>query len=138
MCSIGDVGVETDVASADSALTRALHEGVEHLNHDQSAALLAQLRALTAKADALSLAVVGKVDADGTHTYDGCLSTGAWVRAFAHQTPAEAARSVRTARTLRTGALPNTTAALAAGAISGLHAAAIADGVKDAPAGAVA
>ena len=34
--------------------------------------------------------------------------------------------------------LPNTAAALAAGAISGRHAAVIADGVKDAPAGAVA
>ena len=34
--------------------------------------------------------------------------------------------------------LPNTTAALAAGAITGRHAAVIADGVKDAPAGAVA
>ena len=52
--------------------------------------------------------------------------------------PAEAARTVRTARTLRSGVLPNTTAALAAGAISGRHAAVIADAVKDAPAGAVA
>ena len=86
-----------DVASADDALTAALHEGVEHLTHDQSTALLTQLRAITAKAEALSLAVVGKVDADGTHTYDGALTTGAWVRAVAHQTPGEAARTVRAA-----------------------------------------
>jgi hypothetical protein len=39
---------------------------------------------------------------------------------------------------LRSGVLPNTSAALAAGAISGRHAAVIADGVKGAPAGAVA
>ena len=82
--------------------------------------------------------MVGKVDADGTHAYDGCLSTGAWVRALGHQTMAEAARTVRTARTLRSGVLPNTSAALAAGAITGRHAAVIADAVKDAPAGAIA
>ncbi len=139
MCStVCEVGIEADIASADTALTAALHEGVEHLSHDQSTALLARLRALTAKADALTLAVVGKVDADGTHTYDGCLSTGAWVRATAHQTPAEAARTVRTARALRSGALPNTSAALEAGALSGQHASVIADAVAGAPAGAVA
>jgi uncharacterized protein DUF222/HNH endonuclease len=138
MCSTMGQAVEVDISSADTALTAALREGVEHLTHDQSTALLTQLRALTAKADALSLAVVGKVDAEGTHTYDGALTTSAWVRAFAHQTPAEAARTVRTARTLRTGALPNTAAALAAGAISARHASVIADGVTDAPAGAVA
>lgn len=132
------VGVEAGVASADTALTAALHQGVDHLSHDQSTALLAQLRVLTAKADALTLALVGKVDADGTHTYDGALSAGAWVRAVAHATPGQAARTVRTARALRGGMLPNTAAALAAGALSGAHAAVIADAVADAPAGAVA
>jgi hypothetical protein len=82
--------------------------------------------------------VVGKVDADGTYAYDGALSTGAWVRAVGHQTMGEAARTVRTARTLRSGVLPHTCAAMAAGALSGRHAAVIADAVKDAPAGAVA
>ena len=124
--------------SADTALTRALHDGVEHLGHDQSTALLGQLRVLTAKADALTLALVGRVDADGSYALDGALTAGGWLRAVAHQTPGQAARTVRTARTLRSGVLPNTTAALAAGAISGRHAAVIADGVKDAPAGAVA
>ena len=138
MCSTVSEAVQANIASADTALTAALHEGVEHLTHDQSAGLLAQLRALTAKADALTLAVVGKVDADGTHTYDGCLSSGAWLRAVTHRTPAEAARTVRTARALRSGALPNTAAALEAGALSGQHASVIADAVHDAPAGAVA
>ncbi len=138
MCSIVEMGADADVGSAATVLTRALDHGVEHLTHDQSAALLRQLRSLSAQVDALTLAVVGKVDADGTHAYDGCLSTGAWVRAIAHQTPAEAARTVRTARALRGGALPNTAAALAAGAISGRHATVIADAVRDAPAGAVA
>ena len=45
---------------------------------------------------------------------------------------------MRTARTLRSGVLPNTSAALAAGALSGRHAAVIADAVKGAPAGAIA
>ena len=139
MCStVSRVGAEGDVASADAALTRALQQGVEHLGHDQSVALLAQLRVLGAKAEALTLALVGKVDADGSYALDGALTAGAWLRAVAHQTPAEAARTVRTARTLRSGVLPNTAAALAAGAISGRHAAVIADGVEDAPAGAIA
>ncbi len=138
MCSSLSAGVEVDVASADTALTRALHDGVEHLGHDQLTALLGQLRVLTAKADALTLALVGRVDADGSYALDGALTAGGWLRAVAHQTPGQAARTVRTARTLRSGVLPNTTAALAAGAISGRHAAVIADGVKDAPAGAVA
>ena len=138
MCSTVGQAVEVDVASADTALTRALHEGVEHLSHDQSAALLDQLRVLTAKADALSLVLVGRVDADGTYALDGALTAGAWLRAIGHQTPGEAVRMVRTARTLRSGVLPNTAAALAAGAISGRHAAVIADSVQDAPAGAVA
>ncbi len=123
---MSSAGIEADVALADSALTAALRDGVEHLTHDQSTALLAQLRALTAKADALTLAVVGKVDADGTHAYDGCLSATAWVKAVGHQSSAEAARTVRTARTLRSAVLPNTTAALVAGAISGRHAAVMA------------
>ncbi len=76
-----------DVAAADTALTRALHEGVEHLGHDQSAALLDQLRVLTAKADALTLALVGRVDADGTYALDGALTAGAWLRAIGHQSP---------------------------------------------------
>ena len=139
MCStVNSVGIEAGVGAAGAALSAALSDGVEHLSHDQSTALLAQLRALAAKTDALTLAVVGKVDADGTHAYDGCLSTGAWVRALGHQTSSEAARTVRTARTLRSGVLPNTSAALAAGALSGRHAAVIADAVKGAPAGAVA
>ena len=87
MCSTGRQGVEADVAAADTALTRALHEGVEHLSHDQSAALLQQLRVLTAKADALTLALVGRVDADGTYALDGALTAGAWVRAVGHQSP---------------------------------------------------
>ncbi|MDQ1624806.1 MAG: hypothetical protein QOJ49_304 [Actinomycetota bacterium] len=138
MCSSDGAGVEADLAVADTALTRALHAGVDQLTHDQSTALLAQLRVLSAKADALTLALVGRVDAAGTYTLDGALSAAAWVRAVAHQTPGQAARTVRTARTLRSGLLPHTSAALAAGAISGNHAAVIADAVTDAPAGAVA
>ncbi len=137
MRSIGSGGVPLAVTTARTLLADALSEGVEHLGHDDTTRLVGELTALSAQVDALILALVGKVDADGTHTYDGCLTTGAWVRATARQTPGDAERTVRTARTLRSGVLPNTTAALAAGAISGRHAAVIADAVKDAPAGAV-
>src|SRR4249919_2615542 len=98
MCSTVVAGVEGDVASAGAALTRALQAGVEQLGHDQCTALLTQLRALAGKADALTLALVGRVDADGSYALDGALSTGGWLRAVAHQTPGEAARTVRTAR----------------------------------------
>jgi hypothetical protein len=139
MCST-DVAMNTEqaVAAARTLLTDTLTAGVEHLSHDQCTALIQQLRAAAAQVDALTLAVVGKVDADGTHTYDGCLSPTAWVKAFGHQTKTEAARTVRTARLLRSGVLPNTAAALAAGGLSGRHAAVIADAVRGAPAGAVA
>jgi hypothetical protein len=114
------------------------HHLVEDLTHEQATEALEQLRALSAQCDALTLAVVGKVDADGTYALDGHLSPRSWVQAVAHQTAAEAARTVRTARVLRCGVLPNTSAALAAGAISGRHAAVIADGITGAPLQAVA
>ena len=81
---------------------------------------------------------MGEIDARGSYSLDGALTAGSWLRAVAQHTPGQAARTVRTARTLRSGVLPNTSAALAAGDITGAHAAVIADGVKDAPAGAVA
>ena len=138
MCSTVSGNPLRALAAVRTLLSDTLTHGVEHLTHDEAAALLGELRAVAAQTDALTLAVVGKVDADGTHTYDGCLSATAWVKAVGHQSSAEAARTVRTARTLRSGVLPNTTAALAAGALSGRHAAVIADAVKDAPAGAIA
>ena len=138
MCSTEVGGVEAAVDDADTALTSALRDGVDQLTYDQSAALLQQLRAIGGKVDALTLAIVGKVDADGTYALAGHLSARPWVQDLAHQTPGHAARTVRTARVLRSGALPNTSAALAAGAITAGHAAVIADGVKGAPEGAVA
>src|SRR3954447_23907435 len=137
MCSTGAVGPAAATAAVRTLLSDELRP-VEDLTHDQCSALLVQLRAVSGQVDALTLAVVGKVDADGTYALDGHLSPRSWVQALTHQTPGEAARTVRAARTLRSGALPNTTAALAAGAISGRHAAVIADGVKGAPEGAVA
>ncbi|MFL6110008.1 MAG: hypothetical protein ACJ786_01435, partial [Catenulispora sp.] len=75
MCSTDRMGAEAAVDAADSAVTGALRDGVDHLTHDQSRELHDRLRTLTAKCEALSLAVVGKVDADGTYTYDGTVTT---------------------------------------------------------------
>ena len=91
-----------------------------------------------ARLEAVELEAVGEVDARGSHSNDGALTAAAWLRMLTRATPAEATGLVRTARVLRTGVLPNTRAALAEGAISGRHAQVIADGVIDAPAGAVA
>ncbi len=142
MCSTVEVGeIETAQAAVDVALTRLqsrLDGAAPDISHDQLATLVAELTRARARCDALLLAAVGEVDARGTCVLDGALTTGAWLRAVAHETPGRAARIVRTARTLRSGLLPNTAAALTAGAISGAHATVIADATRDAPAGAVA
>jgi hypothetical protein len=137
MCSSSGSGPVQALAAVRSTLSDAVRDGVEDLSHDQCAELMAQLRATAAQVDALTLDVLGKVEADGTFALDGAVTAGSWMRAVSHATPGEAARAVRTARVLRSGLLPNTAAALAAGAISARHAAVIADGVTGAPAGAV-
>ena len=125
---------------ADAALADGLVDphAVADLVHEELTELVTTLRRVRARADALLLAAVGEVDARGSYAVDGALTAGAWLRATARHTPGEAARAVRTARTLRSGLLPNTLAALAAGDLTAAHAAVIADGVTGAPAGAVA
>ncbi len=144
MCSTVQVGAgdaaDAAVQAADRALTTALADpgALVDRSHDQLTGLVATLTRLQARTDALLLAAVAEVDARGTFTMDGALSAGSWLRAVAHHTPGQAARTVRTARVLRSGVLPNTCAALTAGELSGGHAAVIADAVQYAPAGAVA
>jgi hypothetical protein len=138
--STGPVGAGSGVRAADDALADALRDpcGVAGLSHEELTDVVSTLSRIKARSDAPLLAAVGEVDARGTYSLDGALTAGSWLRAVAQHTPGQAARTVRTARTLRSGVLPNTSAALAAGDITGAHAAVIADGVKDAPAGAVA
>ena len=107
-----------DVAAADAALTRALHAGVEHLSYDQSDRPARPAAGADRQGRGADPGAGRAVDADGSYALDGALSAGAWL-GVARQTPGQAARTVRTARTLRSGALPNTTAALAAGASPG-------------------
>jgi hypothetical protein len=132
-------GVGSAVRAADEALADALRDpcGMAALTHEDLAELVSTLRRVQARADALLLAAVGEVDARGTYSLDGAITAGSWLRAVARHTPGHAARTVRTARTLRSGVLPNTSAALAAGELTGAHAAVIADGVNGAPDGAV-
>ena len=110
---------------------------VRDLCHEELAGLAGAVRAEQARLESVLLTVIGEVDARGTFVHDGALSAGAWLRMVTRATPGEAAASVRTARTLRSGVLPGTAAALAAGEISGRHAQHIADGMADAPPGAV-
>ena len=98
----------------------------------------ASVRRDQARLEAVQLEAVGEVDARGSHSIDGALTAAAWLRMPTRLTPAEASGPVRTARVLRSGALPHMHAALAAGEISGEHAQVIARAVVDAPAGAVA
>jgi hypothetical protein len=100
--------------------------------------MVVAVRREQARLDAVLHEAVGEVDARGSHVYDAALTAGAWLRQVARLTPAEATGLVRTARALRSGTLPATRAALAAGDISADHARVIARGVTDAPAGAVA
>ena len=81
--------------------------------HDELSGLLGQLRSLQARLDYLNLAVVREVDTRGSFVSDGALSAGAWARMHTRMTPGEASSVVRTARTLGSGELPGTEAALA-------------------------
>ena len=136
---VSPVAAAAAVADAVGALVGSVSDGaVRDLTHDQLGGLVVSLRRDLARLESVQLAAVGEVEARGSHHNDGALTAAAWLRMLTNTTPGEAAGQVRTARVLRTGVLPNTAAALAEGAICGPHAQVIADGVIDAPAGAVA
>ncbi len=121
-----------------SRLVDALAGGaVRDLCHQELAGLAGAVRAEQARLESVLLTVLGEVDARGSFVHDGALTAGGWLRMVTRATPGEAAASVRTARTLRSGVLPGTAAALAAGEISARHAGHIADGTADAPPGAL-
>lgn len=125
-------------AAVDELAVLAAEGRVRDLSHDQLSALVAGVRREQARLEAVLLTAVGEVDARGSHVHDGALSSGAWLRMRTNATPHEATGTVRTARVLRSGVLPETAAALAAGDISPQHARVITSGVADAPAAAVA
>ncbi len=112
--------------------------GVRDLSHDELTGLTAAVRREQARLDSVLMEAVGEVDARGSYALDGALTAGAWLRMTARLTPGEASATVRTARVLRSGALPQVRAALASGEVSGEHAKVIARAATDAPAGAVA
>jgi hypothetical protein len=142
MCStvpMSPVAAMAAVADAAGALVDSLTGGtVGDLSHDQLGALVASARAVQARLDAVTVEAVGEVGARGSFTLDGAVTVGSWLRQKARLTPAQATGLATTARVLRSGLLPNTAAALAAGDLSGDHARVIATGVTGAPAGAVA
>ncbi len=110
--------------------------GVRDISHAELSQLVAQLRGEQARLEAVALAAVGEVDARGSHAHEGALTTGAWLRMRTRVTAGEATATVRTARVLRAGVLPETARALAQGAITPRHAQVIAAGVAHAPPGA--
>ena len=119
-------------------LSDTLTLGIEHLTHDQATALLGELRAADG-ADRRADPGRGRQGRRGRHhAYDGCLSAGAWVKAFGHQTSAEAAARCGPRGCCRSGVLPNTAARWPPAACPGRHAAVIGDAVTGAPAGAIA
>jgi hypothetical protein len=93
--------------------------------HDGLSGLLAQVRTLQARLEYVGLAVVREVDLRGSFVTDGALSPAAWARMHTRMNPGEASAAVRTARTLGSGELPGTAAALAAGVIDPAHVRAI-------------
>jgi hypothetical protein len=136
---LSPVDAAAAVGDAVGALVGSVSAGaVRDLTHQQLGDLVSSVRRDLARLEAVELEAVGEVDARGSHLHDGALTAAAWLRMLTRTTPGEAAGAVRTARVLRTGVLPITRAALADGAISAKHARVIADGVVDAPAGAVA
>ena len=142
MCSTvqtSPVAAMAAVTDAASALVDSLTGGtVADLTHDQLGGLVGATRAVQARLDAVLVEAVGEVGARGTFTLDGAVTLGSWLRQRARLTPTQASGLATTARVLRSGVLPATKAALAAGDLSGEHARVIATGVSGAPAGAVA
>ncbi len=124
--------------AVDALVETVADGGVRDLSHDELTALTAAVRREQARLDAVLMEAAGEVDARGSYALDGALTAGAWLRMTARLTPGEASATVRTARVLRSGALPQVRAALGAGEVSGEHARVIARAVTDAPAGAVA
>lgn len=92
-----------------------------------------EIVALRAQVDGLLLDAVGEVEARGLPRSRGCSSTRAWLRSAHRIAGYEAARLVRTARSLRTG-LPGVAAALGSGAVSLAQAEVIATAIADLPA----
>lgn len=136
---VAPVAAAAAVTDAVAALVDSLTgAAVRDLGHDQLRELVRTARAATSRLGWVTLEAAGEVDARGSHTSEGALTAGAWLRMHTAATPAEAAAAVRTARVLRSGVLPATRDALAAGAISPAHAQVIATAVTDAPAPAVA
>jgi hypothetical protein len=130
MAGVSDAAATLAAAGAGGALAG--------LSHDQLGGLVTAARTVQARLDAVLTETAGEVGARGTHTRDGAVTLGSWLRQKTRLTPAAAAGLAATARVLRSGVLPATRAALAAGRLSGDHARVIATGITGAPAGAVA
>jgi hypothetical protein len=113
-------------------------DAVRDLTHNQLTELVIGARRAQARLDAVLFETAGEVGARGSHSLDAALTLGSWLRQHIRLTPGQATGLATTARVLRSGVLPATRAALAAGELSGEHARVIAAGVAGAPAGAVA
>lgn len=129
MCSVA--------TATDDLVTRLSNGAARDLSHEELGDLVVAARRVQARLESVVLAAVAEVDARRSHVHDGALTAGAWLRMLTRATPAEAAATVRTGRVLRSGVLPGTAAALAAGDISARHVQVIADAAIDAPAGAL-
>ena len=100
------------VGDAVGALVGSVSAGaVRDLTHDQLSALVASVCRDLARLEAVELEAVGEVDARGSHGNDSALTAASWLRMLTRATPAEATGLVRTARVLRTGALPHASSA---------------------------
>lgn len=133
MASTGSVG-----CALDSLVASVARGGVRDLPHEELTDLLVAARRAQARLEAVVLAVVGEVDARGSHVHSGALSAAAWLRQHDRVTAPSAAAAVRTARTLRCGLVPGARAALEAGELSARHVQVLTDAVREAPREAVA
>ena len=76
-----------------AGLTRDARGQGGDLTHTDLTDTLVLLGQVQARCDALLLATVGEVDARGTFTLDGALTTAAWLRATIRATPGTARRA---------------------------------------------
>jgi Domain of unknown function (DUF222)/HNH endonuclease len=125
-----------DLAALAAALDRLAAQDLDRLPDPARAERVLVLRRLVDRHEGQWLKELAGVDAHGAAgaEHDQQVgSTAGWLRTRLRLSPGSAASSVRTARAVFRGPLPQTAAALTTGELSSAHAAVVASGTHDLP-----
>ncbi|MFC7406470.1 DUF222 domain-containing protein [Georgenia alba] len=125
--------VLAELVAAEEAVARAASVDLHDLPGELQVDVLKRVERLRRRTESLTARALATVEADGRWAVEGARSFAAWWRHHSGRNRATAYREVHQARGLRDH-LPATAAALAAGEITGDHAAAMARHATDSPA----